>query len=126
MSATLIDRAKPETYATSRHCLTEFYNASTRRFAVDAEPLTPDAARGAIDVYVDILEVLETSAHQQIEAIRRFAELGGVGARVYDYLIGQVAVVHTIPLIVTWNVKHFTLLFPMLRIATPQTILEEA
>lgn len=125
-SARLINDSQPLSFATARHCLTEFYNGATRGSVAGSEPLTPSAALGALGALEATLEVLDISADQHGEAIRRFAELGGRGARVYDYLIGHAALVHTIPLIVTWNVKHFTLLFPTLRVATPAMVLKES
>lgn len=59
------------------------------------------------------------SAPQSFEAIRGYAQDGGVGARLYDRLIGQAAVAHDIPAIVTWNVRHMRGLFPGVRVVTP-------
>lgn len=56
---------------------------------------------------------------QMLDAIRRYAASGGVGPRLYDLLIGQAAVHHAIPTIVTWNVGHMQSLFPGLKVVDP-------
>ena len=53
------------------------------------------------------------------EAIAEFARMGGVGARLYDYLIGQCARQAGLLQIITWNVGHFRALFPDLDVRTP-------
>lgn len=125
-SAALIGQAAADSYATARHCLAEFYNVTTGRYIPEADPLPPEGAWESLEAFTDVLEVLELNGSQHLEAIRRFAALGGRGARVYDFLIGQVAVVNAIPLVVTWNVKHFAPLFPQLRVATPAVLLKES
>lgn len=125
-SASLISGVPARSYATPRHCLAEFYSISTRGSVPGGEPLPPSGAVEAIEAYVSHIDTLDISPSDQFRAIRHFAERGGIGARVYDCLIGQVAIVNEIPLIVTWNVRHFEPLFPTLRVATPAAILEES
>jgi len=48
---------------------------------------------------------------------------GGVGPRLYDRLIGEVALAHGIETIVTWNVGHMRTLFPALVVAAPNEAL---
>lgn len=112
-------------FVTSIHCLSECYNGLTRRPGQGGLSLTPPQAAAAIRDYARAFDLLQLTVEQQLEAYDRFAELGGVGPRVYDYLIGQVAVVHAIPLIVTWNDKHFAPLFRTIRVATPAELLQE-
>jgi predicted nucleic acid-binding protein len=57
---------------------------------------------------------------QTFEATRRYAASGGIGARLYDALIGEAAVLHGIPDIVTWNTGHMRGLFPNLDVLTPE------
>lgn len=59
------------------------------------------------------------TAAQTFDAVRLYAQSGGVGARLYDRLIGQVAVVHGITTIVTWNTAHMRGLFPELIVGSP-------
>lgn len=57
---------------------------------------------------------------QSFDAVGSFAGSGGIGARPYDGLIGEAAVVHNIPAIVTWNTPHMRSLFPELAVSTPR------
>ena len=59
------------------------------------------------------------SPEQTYYAVRDYASGGGVGARVYDKLIGQAARLHGIPAIVSWNVRHLRPLFPDLDVRSP-------
>ena len=43
---------------------------------------------------------------QTFDTVRGYAADGGIGARLYDQMIGETAVVHGIPTIVTWNIGH--------------------
>ncbi len=61
---------------------------------------------------------------QTFDAIRSYAQTGGVGARLYDRLIGGAAVAHDIKIIVTWNVGHMRGLFPSLTVLTPKDFVE--
>jgi len=56
---------------------------------------------------------------QTYDAVRDYAAEGGIGARVYDKLIGQAAVLHGIGAIVTWNARHMRGLFPDRDVCTP-------
>ena len=105
--------------ATSLHCLSEFYNIATRNIQRGGSGMTPQAAVDAMENYRENLEVLGLSANQHIDAIRKFAATGRIGAQIYDYLIGHVAVVHRVPAIITWNVKHMAPLFPASDVVTP-------
>ncbi len=60
------------------------------------------------------------TASQTFDSIRIYAQGGGIGARLYDLLIGEAAIAHAIPRIVTWNVGHMRGLFPDLTIMTPR------
>ena len=56
---------------------------------------------------------------QTFEATSRYAALCGIGPRLYDALIGEAAVLHGVPGIVTWNIGHMRGLFPDLDVLTP-------
>lgn len=60
---------------------------------------------------------------QPLDAIRRYAASGGTGPRLYDAPIGEAAVAHGVPAIVTWNTRHMAGLFPCLEVATPPAFL---
>jgi hypothetical protein len=60
---------------------------------------------------------------QTFDAIGRYAAGGGVGPRLYDRLIGEVAVAHGLAMIITWNTSHMSGLFPGLRVVEPPAAL---
>lgn len=121
----LLDSAQTRDFATSIHCLSEFYNGATRPASRGGSARPPKDVADAVARYAGEVEVLQLSQTQHIAALMFFARRSGIGPLVYDFLIGQVAVVHSIPLIVTWNVRHFAPLFPTLRVATPEMLLQE-
>ncbi len=63
--------------------------------------------------------LMALTAGQQQHAIQQFAAAGRTGPLLYDALIGEVARVHAIPMILTWNTRHMAGLFPDLRVLTP-------
>ena len=73
----------------------------------------------AIDHLIVTMEVLALTNSETLTAIREYAYSGGIGPRLYDFLSGKVAVVHNVSVIITWNVKHMTPLFPALDVVTP-------
>lgn len=58
------------------------------------------------------------SPEQTIHAIESFASIG-IGARLYDYLIGRTGVVHGAEAIITFNTGHMRALFPASQVLTP-------
>lgn len=56
---------------------------------------------------------------QTFDTVRSYAQRGGIGPRLYDRLIGQVAVQCGITRIVTWNVSHLRDLFPEIEVLDP-------
>ncbi|MFM9977810.1 MAG: hypothetical protein ACKVOP_07180 [Sphingomonadaceae bacterium] len=105
------------------HSFAEAFNQLTRpeRVFVKLQPQVVAAALLALhpSAAVRSLSVAETMA-----GISAFAQRDGRGARLYDYLIGYVGLLEGVDAIATWNVKHFLPLFPTLRVATPEQLLE--
>ena len=50
--------------------------------------------------------------------VQRFAAIG-LGARLYDYLIGRTGLLHGAQAIVTFNTRHMRALFPHVSVHTP-------
>ncbi len=64
--------------------------------------------------------LISLTGSQSFDVIRRYAQGGGIGARLYDRIIGETAVVNELSAIVTWNIGHMRSLFPSLRVMTPK------
>lgn len=118
-----LDAGGDDEIVVASHSLAECYNQLTRPRPRGYAYETGIVAR-AINDMAGRVDVRTLSLEQTADALRQFAKLGGRGARVYDFLIGQVAVVHEVETIVTWNCTHFAPLFPTLRILTPSQFLE--
>ena len=58
------------------------------------------------------------TAEQTVDAVARFADLG-IGARLYDYLIGRTGLLYGARAIVTFNTGHLRALFPQVAVHTP-------
>ena len=108
-------------FVIAAHSLAELYNTLTRPAMYDWP--AAEALR-LVEQLSARFDVRTLTASQYLGGLARFAALGGVGPRVYDFMIGQVAVVHRIDTIVTSNVRDFAPLFPLLKIITPSAFLE--
>jgi predicted nucleic acid-binding protein len=108
-------------FLVSGHSLAELYNTLTRPSTYAWHPT--QAAR-FVEMLSARFSIRTLTAEQYIEGVARFAILGGAGPRIYDFMIGQVAVVYRLDTIVTSNVRDFTPLFPILNVLTPAQYLE--
>jgi predicted nucleic acid-binding protein len=106
-------------FAVSAHSYAEAYNTLTRRGDHAPFRFSPEEAWAALESIRRITALLGLTAAQTFDAIRSYSQSGGVGARLYDRLIGETAAVHGISSIVTWNTGHMQALFPSLRVMTP-------
>ena len=104
--------------ALSAHSLAEAYNILTRPpgrgFGIDP-PLVLHALRTMCERH----RLIGLTPAQTLDAIGLFAHVGGIGPRLYDFLIGRAAAVHGLRTIVTWNVRDMHGLFPEMRVVTP-------
>lgn len=112
---------RPSHYSVSAHSLLELYNTLTKPRGYG---WSPDRAWVVVRQMGAVFDVLVLTATEQLEAIDAFAHAGGIGAGLYDYVIGRVAVHRGIDTIITLNSKHFVPLFPDLTILTPTQYLE--
>ncbi len=115
----LID-GRASQFAVAGHSYAEAYNTLTRRGERAPFQFTPEEAWAALESVRAATSLIGLTAPQTFDAIRSYAHGGGIGARLYDRLIGEAAVTHAIPQIVTWNVGHMRSLFPKLTITTPK------
>jgi predicted nucleic acid-binding protein len=107
-------------FAVAAHSYAEAYSTLTRRGERSPFRFAAEEAWAALESVRAVTDLVGLTPAQSFDAIRGFAQSGGVGARLYDLLIGEAAVVHDIPVIVTWNVGHMRDLFPDLTVATPK------
>ncbi len=113
-------------FAVAVHSYAEAYNTLTRRGERAPFQFTPEEAWAALESVRAVTSLIGLTAPQTFDAIRGYAKSGGIGARLYDRLIGEAAVMHAIPQIVTWNVGHMRSLFPKLAITTPKDFFVES
>jgi len=109
-------------FAVAAHSYAETYSTLTRRGDKAPFRFTPEEAWAALESVRATTALLGLTAAQTFDAIRSYAQAGGIGARLYDRLIGEVAVLHGVPMIVTWNVGHMQGLFPDRRVMTPREV----
>jgi len=106
-------------FVIAAHSYAEAYNTLTRQGERAPFQFTSEEAWAALESVRAVTGLVGLTAAQTFDAIRRYAQGGGIGARLYDRLIGEAAVAHAIPQIVTWNVGHMRSLFPDLGVTTP-------
>jgi predicted nucleic acid-binding protein len=119
-SFSLLGTAHEARFAVAAHTHTEAYSHLTRRSAGGFGQSPREAVNALASIRAKTV-LLGLTPPQTLEGIRRFSALGGIGPRLYDALIGEVALLHAIPAIVTWNTRHLAPLFPRLRVVTPAT-----
>ncbi len=119
LSVSLLNRFRSARFAGAAHSFAEAYNTLTKDGprAPFMEPA--QSAWAAISRLRPLVAVLGLTPAQTFDAIGSYAQRGGIGPRLYDRLIGEVAVTHGIATIITWNIGHMRGLFPRLTITTP-------
>jgi len=97
----------------------EAYSTLTRRGAHTPFHFTAEEAWAALESVRATTQLIGLTPAQAFETVRSYAGAGGIGPRLYDRMIGETAVVHGIPTIITWNMGHMQGLFPTLDVETP-------
>ena len=80
---------------------------------------TAEEAWAALESVRAVTALVGLTPAQTFDGVRQYAGGGGIGARLYDRLIGEAALVHGIEHLVTWNIGHIRGLFPTLVVVTP-------
>jgi predicted nucleic acid-binding protein len=111
-------------FAICAHSYAEAYSTLTRRGDHAPFRFTAREAWASLESVRAITVLVGLTPAQTFDAIRSYARTGGVGARLYDRLIGEAAIAHDIKTIVTWNIGHMRGLFPSLSVLTPKVFLE--
>jgi predicted nucleic acid-binding protein len=118
-SITRLGAANKKHSACDTHSLAEVYAVMT---ALPVKPpIPPEQALLFVEEVRDRLTLVSLDADEYFAAIRKSAERGFAGGRVYDALLLACAAKVCAQSIYTWNVKHFQALSPDLaaRIHTP-------
>jgi predicted nucleic acid-binding protein len=123
--ALFVDR-RPFRFAVAAHSYAETYSTLTRRGGPAPFDFSAGEAWAALESVRAATDLVGLTPAQTFDAVRRYAGDGGIGPRLYDRLIGEAAVAHGVPRIVTWNVAHMRGLFPGLAVATPAELLAAA
>jgi PIN domain len=123
-TAAFLEVALDQSCAVADHSIAEAYSNLTRGSA-GGFGFPPDLALAGLNDLLSGLTILALTAAQTLGAIEEFSRSGGVGPRLYDKLIGQVAFIHAIPTIITLNIRHMTPLFPGLKVLSPSQFLKE-
>ncbi|WP_439576683.1 type II toxin-antitoxin system VapC family toxin [Elioraea sp.] len=124
-SLTLLAEGNPRRYAVGAHSYAEAYATLTRTGPPAPFRFTAAEAWAALQSLRAVTALVGLTPAQGFDVVRAYAATDGIGARLYDVLIGQVAVVHGIPLLITWNTRHRTGLFPALTVASPAELLAD-
>lgn len=109
----------PRGLAIAGHSYAETFVQLTRRGPSAPAQLQPHEAWAAMQALARGTRTVGLTPMQTLQSVARYAEAGGIGARLYDHLIGQAAVTAGIRRIVTWNVGHMRSLFPDLDVLDP-------
>lgn len=118
-SLALLTREGGMQFAVAAHSYAEVYSTLTRSGERALFRFSPDEAWAALESVRAVTALLGLTAAQTFDAIRSYSQADGIGARLYDRLIGETALVHGLPAIVTWNLGHMRGLFPGLNVVTP-------
>jgi predicted nucleic acid-binding protein len=106
-------------FAIAAHSYAEAYVTLTRRSAHAPFRWSAEQAMAALESVAAASTLVGLSPAQTFDTLRGYGEEGGIGPRLYDRLIGQVAVHYAIPRIITWNVGQMRDLFPKLTVLDP-------
>lgn len=116
-SRDLIFRIADLRFAVAAHSYSEAFNHLTKPRGLFRR--RPETVRDSLTALRANSRLVGLTPQQTLAAIGRFAELGGVGARLYDYLIGECARRSGLGRLITWNTAHMRGLFPDLEVMTP-------
>jgi predicted nucleic acid-binding protein len=108
--------------AVTAHSYAEAYSTLTRQGRHGPFGFSADEAWAALESVRSVTMLVGLTAGQTFDTVRSYARSGGIGPRLYDRLIGHAAVIHEIPVVVTWSVAHMRSLFPQLSIVTPKDL----
>lgn len=106
-------------FVVAAHSLAECFNTLTRRGGGMAYRWSPTDAWIGLRQVSAATRIVTLTSSQTLRAIRKYAEAGGVGPRLYDALIAEAAARAGLPRLITWNVAHMQSVAPHLDVVTP-------
>ena len=115
------DRSR-ERFLVAAHSYAEAFTTLTRRGPGAAFRWSATDAWEALGSIATATTLAGLTPAQMFDTVRNYAEQGNIGARLYDRLIGEVAVIYGVPRIITWNVSHMRALFPTLEVIDPALV----
>lgn len=118
-SAALLLNGLNGRWAVAAHVHAEVYNTLTKRSGPAPIGRSPADAWAIVRTVAEHTVLVGLSPDQTLTAIRRYAEAGGTGPRLYDALIAETALAAGVRRLVTWNVAHVRGLCPGLEVLTP-------
>lgn len=118
-SVALLTRTDGGRLAVAAHSFAEAYSTLTRSGPRRGFGRSPADAWEVLESVAAATTLVGLTPAQTFGAIGLYAQASGIGARLYDHLIGLTAVQHDIPRIVTWNLRHMRDLFPALDVVDP-------
>lgn len=118
-SMALMEHVASSRFCVAGHSYAEAFTTLTRRGDHAPYRREPEDAWAALESIALMTKLVGLTPAQTLDAVRSYAASGGVGARIYDWLIGKAAAMAGAGAIVTWNVGHMRSLFPNLEVQTP-------
>ena len=122
-SVPVLIAAERQRFGVAAHSYAEAFTTLTKRSGPSPYGWEPAQAWASLESVSAVTTLVGLTPTQTVWAVRAFSEHGGIGARIYDWLIGRAAIEADIPRIVTWNVSHLRPLFPDLDVLTPDQAL---
>ncbi len=119
-SLAVLDVSRPGDFAVAAHSYAEAFTALTRLGPRGQFRFAPEEAWGALARVEAATCLVGLTPERTLDAVRLYAAAGGIGARLYDHLIGRAAVLAGARAIVTWNTGHLRSLFPDMTVETPE------
>lgn len=120
-SIALFEEFPAQSFAVAAHSYSEAYAILTRKTPSSPFRWSAGDAIAALESVAAQCVLIGLTHAQTFDAIREFANEGGIGSRLYDKLIGQAAVLNGLTTIVTWNLGHMRSLFGLLDVLDPAT-----
>ena len=119
-SLDLLMHERRPTFAVAAHSFAEAYCTLTRQGDRAPFRFPPGEAWAMLESVRSSTALIGLTAAQTFDVVRLYAQAGGIGARLYDRLIGECAALHDIATLITWNGGHMRRLFPGLTVCTPR------